>query len=128
MTFEGGFQDDLLHIDTIRDGDEVEVAFKGKCMYAGPPDHVAKLMKQLHQEVLDAGIKTLIFDVMDLSYANSSGLKIFLTVLMALNETPQDKRYQLHFRLNKSIGWQQQSFSNFSLVLPKNLTLSSELP
>lgn len=103
----------------VKDNDEgITVYFHGKINMQNPGAIFGPFFDELHQKIVDTGIKNVTADFTDLQFLNSSGLKSIIRWIMNDANLPDDKQYHIKILYNKEIGWQETSLTTFKDLVP----------
>lgn len=94
------------------------VYFHGKINMQNPGAIFGPYFDELHQKIIDAGIKNVIADFTDLQFLNSSGLKSIIRWIMNDASLDEDMQYGIKILYNKEIGWQETSLTTFKDLVP----------
>jgi hypothetical protein len=76
------------------------------------------LFDKIHKGVIASGLKKVDFDLRQLSFLNSSGIKAIAKWIMNLASAPADKKYVIRILQNKSISWQTTSLPTLTFLVP----------
>ncbi len=104
-------------------------AFDGKAMQAeltGVAEMTAArelstLLKDLHAAALRYKTKSVVVDLLQLEFMNSSCLKSFITWLKSLQELPEATRYVVQFLTDPARSWQKKSMQAVSCFAPQHV-------
>jgi hypothetical protein len=103
----------------VKDNDEgITVYFHGKINMQNPGAIFGPFFDELHQKIVDTGIKNVTADFTDLQFLNSSGLKSIIRWIMNDASLPPDNQYNIKILYNKEIGWQETSLTTFKDLVP----------
>ena len=76
-----------------------------------PNQNIGIFFRAIHTEVLAAKLSTFAVDVSELTFVNSSAIRLFIDWAMWLNQLPAAQRYLLTFVTSRHITWQVTNFS-----------------
>jgi hypothetical protein len=76
------------------------------------------LFDKVHKGAMASGLKVVNFDLKQLAFLNSSGIKGIAKWIMNLASAPADKRYVIKILQNKSIPWQVTSLPTLTFLVP----------
>jgi hypothetical protein len=76
------------------------------------------LFDAVHKGAIASGFKVVEFDLRQLAFLNSSGIKAIAKWIMILGTAPADKKYTLKILQNKAIPWQTSSLPTLTFLLP----------
>jgi hypothetical protein len=103
----------------VKDNEEgITVYFHGKINMQNPGAIFGPFFDEMHQKIVDNGIKNVTADFTDLQFLNSSGLKSIIRWIMNDANLPDDKQYNIKILYNKEIGWQETSLTTFKDLVP----------
>ena len=97
------------------------VTFSGYIDCLEPGKFMTPFLENVHDFILEKKLKSIITDITELNFFNSSGIKEFVDWILKLERLPDDQKYILKFLYSKDILWQEQSmfaltFLNIDLV------------
>jgi hypothetical protein len=96
----------------------VAVSIVGEIDMQDPSVVLDPLFAKVHKGVMDAGLKTVEFDLRQLTFLNSSGIKAIAKWIMNLATAPADKKYVIKILQNKAISWQTTSLPTLTFLVP----------
>jgi hypothetical protein len=96
----------------------VAVSIVGEIDMQDPSVILDPLFAKIHKGVMDAGLKTVEFDLRQLTFLNSSGIKAIAKWIMNLAIAPADKKYVIKILQNKAISWQTTSLPTLTFLVP----------
>lgn len=103
----------------VKDSDEgIIVYFHGKINMQNPGAIFGPYFEELHQKIIDTGIKKVTADFTDLQFLNSSGLKSIIRWIMNDAALSEDIQYFIKILYNREIGWQETSLTTFKDLVP----------
>jgi len=76
------------------------------------------LFEKIHKGVMGGGLKLVEFDLRQLTFLNSSGIKAIAKWIMNLSSAPADKKYVIKILQNKAISWQTTSLPTLTFLVP----------
>lgn len=76
------------------------------------------LFDKVHKGAMASGLKVVNFDLRQLAFLNSSGIKGIAKWIMNLASAPADKRYVIKILQNKSVPWQVTSLPTLTFLVP----------
>ena len=76
------------------------------------------LFDKIHKGVMASGLKVVDFDLRQLAFLNSSGIKAIAKWIMNLAAAPADKKYVIKILQNMSISWQTTSLPTLTFLVP----------
>jgi hypothetical protein len=95
------------------------VLFKGVIDLPDPGIVLTPYFTDVHNAVLADGYKEVIFDMSDLEYINSSGIKSIIKFVIKILTIDVSRRYQVVINYTSKKGWQPSSFKPVMLLAPK---------
>ena len=110
-------QKDTFRTLSERRGDSIVVHLKGNADIDAQ-EHLKKFLDELHQQAMQLGIRTAVFELEELYFMNSSCLSLLLRHVNAVMATPSSKAYRLVFRPNGNLRWQKRSLQALGSYAP----------
>lgn len=107
---------DELKSDTYSiwyDSDEGTIYCKGTLRLRGIPDY--QPIVELFNRVIDSGATSLVLDVAELEFLNSSGIHVLSKFIIGVR---QKKTIDMTMRCSKDIPWQGKSLKNVQRLMP----------
>jgi len=108
---------------------ETRLMIRGMIATREPNQNIGIYFRALHAEILASHVATFTVDVSELTFVNSSAIRLFIDWAMWLNQLPAAQRYRLTFVTSRHITWQVTNFSalrslvgNVVFVEPKDGT------
>jgi hypothetical protein len=111
----------LVALD-VTSPERLEVRFSGNADMEATPV-LETYLKELHDGALAERLKTVVFDIADLDFMNSSSFKCFVTWVGQILKLPDDERYQARFLSNPSLQWQRRSLEALHRFAPDVVTI-----
>jgi hypothetical protein len=96
----------------------VSVTVVGDIDMQDPSVVLDPLFAKIHQGAMGAGLKVVEFDLRQLTFLNSSGIKAIAKWIMGLAAAPADKKYVIKILQNKAIPWQTTSLPTLTFLVP----------
>jgi hypothetical protein len=96
----------------------VAVSIVGEIDMQDPSVVLDPFFAKIHKGVMDAGLKVVEFDLRQLTFLNSSGIKAIAKWIMNLSAVPADKKYVIKILQNKAISWQTTSLPTLTFLVP----------
>lgn len=84
------------------------IILSGTITCKDPAGDVGPFIRALHDAALADGLTELHVDVRELSFVNSSAIRLFIDWASWLKAAP--RRYQLRFATKRNVTWQRTSF------------------
>jgi hypothetical protein len=104
-------------IDVKDTGSGVAVSIVGDIDMQDPSLILDPLFAKIHSGAMAAGLKVVDFDLRQLTFLNSSGIKAIAKWIMNLASVPADKKYVIKILQNKSISWQTTSLPTLTFLV-----------
>jgi hypothetical protein len=105
-----------INVNDIAAG--IAVSIVGEIDMQDPSVVLDPLFDEIHKGVMASGLKTVEFDLRQLTFLNSSGIKAIAKWIMCLAGAPADKKYVIKILQNKSISWQTTSLPTLTFLVP----------
>jgi hypothetical protein len=83
-------------------------------------------LKQLHTEVARLGVQTVVVNISDLYFLNSSCLKQMVTWVKQVRESPAKRRYEIRFATNINLHWQRRTLDALMALGDGVVTLQTQ--
>ncbi len=96
---------------TTADGDDLRVKLVGSADGASV-EAMSQLFPKVHAEATSRGSKSVIVDLMELEFMNSSCIKVFVSWISTVEEMASP--YRVVFQSNPKILWQRRSLHALS--------------
>jgi len=90
---------------------ETRLAIRGTIATREPNQNIGLFFQKLHAEIIAAHLPAFFVDVTELTFVNSSAIRLFIDWAMWLNQMPVTERYRLTFITSRNITWQTTNFS-----------------
>lgn len=87
------------------------LALRGTIATREPNQNIGMFFQKLHAEIVAAKVTAFSVDVSELTFVNSSAIRLFIDWAMWLNQMPASERYRLTFITSRTITWQTTNFS-----------------
>jgi hypothetical protein len=105
-----------IEVSDIASG--VAVTIVGEIDMQDPSVILDPLFDKIHKGAMAAGLKLVNFDLRQLNFLNSSGIKAIAKWVMNLASAPADKKYVIKILQNKGISWQTTSLPTLTFLVP----------
>jgi hypothetical protein len=103
---------------------EIQVRFLGTAdMDATSPLEI--FLRRLHGEASRSRMRTVVFDVSQLGFMNSSCFKCFVSWIDLVVKLPLETRYEVHFVSNAQLQWQRRSLEALHRFAPDVVSLDA---
>ena len=90
--------------------DQFGVQLHGSSTSREPHASIQPYLRRVHEATVRQGKKTLMVDVTDLAFINSSTIRLFVDWGQWILEEPDSHRYKLVFVTSSKVKWQRTSF------------------
>ncbi|MCX8059148.1 MAG: hypothetical protein N3A58_07020 [Spirochaetes bacterium] len=90
-----------------------------------PNDNFSLHIKKINSLILERNLKEIIFDLTNLEFMNSSGIKVLVEWILRLEELPDDQRFKILFIYNPKILWQESTINTLLFLNEKLLSKKS---
>lgn len=96
----------------------VKVNFSGDIDIQNPEPIFVPFFEQIHNNIIENGIKYVELDFSKLTFLNSSGIKTLIKWITKVTPLPADKKYNFKVIANSQITWQETSLKMLSMLAP----------
>jgi hypothetical protein len=109
-------------LDTLRVAIQAPnlVRLSGTVTLREPGPVLGGFLKALHQAAVDDRLSELRLDITELTFVNSSAIRLFADWTTWLKNLPAAQRYRLTFLTSRKLTWQKSCFSAL-LVIAKDV-------
>ncbi|MGC4064805.1 MAG: hypothetical protein QM784_09205 [Polyangiaceae bacterium] len=87
------------------------LSLRGTIATREPSRSIGVYFKELHAAIIAERVRTFVVDVSELTFVNSSAIRLFIDWAMWLNQLPATARYRLTFATSRHVTWQATNFS-----------------
>ena len=87
------------------------LVIRGMIATREPNQSIGVFFQALHSTILTSHLSTFSVDVSELTFVNSSAIRLFIDWAMWINQVPAPDRYRLTFVTSRHITWQTTNFS-----------------
>ncbi len=108
---------DKVTIDVSDIASGIAVTVVGEIDMQDPSEILDPLFAKIHAGAVASGFKQVNFDLRQLNFLNSSGIKAIAKWIMNLASAPADKKYVIKIQQNKSIAWQTTSLPTLTFLV-----------
>ena len=116
-----------LVVDATTSDDTVVVRFSGNADMEATP--VLELyLKDLHAGVMRERVPTVVFDIAELDFMNSSSFKCFVSWISLVIKLGDAERYDVRFLSNPELQWQRRSLEALYRFAPDVVTIDHVSP
>ncbi|OHD08628.1 MAG: hypothetical protein A2086_16420 [Spirochaetes bacterium GWD1_27_9] len=102
---EFGVKENIVHLSGIVD-------------QRNPQEFLNIFFNRIKEEVSQEKLNEISFDITNLNFLNSSGLKALLNWIIALSKLKKEDKFKIVFLCSKEILWQKRSLMPLSLIAP----------
>lgn len=96
----------------------IKVTFSGDIDVQNPEPIFVPFFEQIHNKVIENGIKYTELDFSKLTFLNSSGIKTLIKWITKVTPLPAEKKYRFKIIANSEITWQETSLKMLSMLAP----------
>ena len=96
----------------------VKVLFNGDIDVQNPEPIFMPFFEEIHNKIIEVGIKYVELDFTKLTFLNSSGIKTLIKWITKVTPLPTDKKYRFKIIANSEITWQETSLKMLSMLAP----------
>jgi len=105
-------------------GPENRLKLAGTIATRDPAEGLAPFFRKVHQAVMEDAFRTFSLDLSELTFVNSSAIRLFIDwVTWVKNENP-GQRYKVVITMNPQITWQKTSLGVLKSVAPDVVELA----
>jgi hypothetical protein len=123
---------ELSHVEQLN-VDGVEFIPKGRCLRIRgkmtsrqPEASIQPYLKRIHEEVCRLKLASVEVDVTELSFVNSSAIRLFVDWTMWAKGTSDQPLYQLVFQAKEGITWQRMTLTALTSLAPAVVRVHSK--
>ena len=102
------------------------VQLKGVLALQDPGRVLSPFFAALHEAVQKDGLSEVSVDVRQLTFVNSSAIRLFVDWATRLSNADLAERYVVRFRTDRRITWQRTSFLVLQSLAPGAIVIDSE--
>lgn len=100
------------------DGERVVVLLRGVVDVENPDELILPVLLKLDSELNENRVPWVSFDIRELEFINSSGIKAFLQMIMKNVSRPGSGQYRISFLHNPEKKFQKKSFTSITFLAP----------
>jgi hypothetical protein len=89
-----------------------------------PGQELTGFFRSLHRDVLARGIPEFRVDVSELTFVNSSSIRLFIDWAVWIKNEPKHP-YVLRFQISRKVTWQQTAFSALASLMKEVVSVES---
>ena len=78
-----------------------------------PGEFMQPFIRELNQEIINNGIRSINLDLTNLAFLNSAGIREIVDWILMLDTLPEHQRYSIHIIYSSRYLWQESSISTF---------------
>lgn len=102
------------------------LALRGKITARDPGKDLGPFFRRVHEATKSDGLSELLVDVRELSFVNSSSIRLFVDWATWLKNESRPS-YVLRFRTDRKVTWQRTSFVALTALAKEVVTVQAEL-
>lgn len=102
------------------------VSLAGVLSIPDPRETVGVYFEALHKAALADRLTTVELDVRELTFVNSSAIRLFVDWTSRVAAEAPERRYKVHFLISRRITWQRTSFNVLRSLTPNVVELTAE--
>ncbi len=102
------------------------VHLSGVIAIPDPARVLSAFFAALHRAAASEGISEISVDVRQLTFVNSSAIRLFVDWATWVRNAPVHEAYVIRFRTDHRITWQRTSFSVLQTLAPSAIEIDSE--
>jgi hypothetical protein len=91
-----------------------------------PNPTIGAYFKKVHEQLLATKPGKFTVDLTGLTFVNSSAVRLFIDWAMWIGQAGKTPPYKLHFRIARSITWQQTNFTALQSLAPNVIEIESK--
>lgn len=93
-------------------------SISGNVNLTNPADLLEPYIMELHNKLVEEGIRKVTLDLTRLAFLNSAGIREIVNWILLVNSLPEEKRYAVHIKYSSKYLWQESSTSTFVYLNP----------
>ncbi|MBN2444737.1 MAG: hypothetical protein JXJ04_25500 [Spirochaetales bacterium] len=97
------------------------IIFSGSINHPRPQVFMEPFMDAVHDNIVEKKIKEVNFDITDLRFLNSSGIREIVDWVLKMSKLPDSEKYMINFICSKQHKWQESSITTL-IYLNQNYT------
>ncbi|HEX2678475.1 MAG TPA: hypothetical protein VHM19_17605 [Polyangiales bacterium] len=87
------------------------IRLSGVLSMRSPSETVTPFFKRIHSAAIKGGVKTLVVDLTQLRFMNSSSIRSLVDWVEWIRSEPEQRRYVLHFVTKPDATWQETTLT-----------------
>jgi hypothetical protein len=111
---------------TITVGSPNAVSMAGVLSVPDPRQTVGAYFESLHAAALADKVGSVELDVRELTFVNSSAIRLFVDWATRISALPDEQRYRVHFLTSRHVSWQRTSFHVLQTIAPRAVEVTSD--
>ena len=121
MSFENLklIQEEKFSINNKIIENNLHIIFHGSIDLPDPGIVISPFLIEVHDSIIANESKEVYFDISELSYINSSGIKAIIKFIINILPLSPKKKYKVIFQYDPQKGWQPSSFRPVTMLAPK---------
>lgn len=101
--------------------------FIGRIDLQNPNLVLAPFFNELHEKIVQNGIKEVKCDIRDLHFINSSGIKCLILWILKIPNLEQKDQYNIVFVIDNNVTWQKSSISFLTALIPDKIFITENI-
>ncbi len=101
------------------------VSLAGVLSTPDPRQTVGVFFEALHEAAVADRLSSVELDLRELTFVNSSAIRLFVDLASRINSMSPDRRYQVHFLISRQITWQRTSFNVLRSLAPESVQITA---
>lgn len=98
--------------------DDDTVIISGKLTMREPAKEIGPFLKSVHDAACKKELKVLTVDVRNLTFINSSGIRVFINWTAWIRAENEARRYRVKFLSDPGVSWQSVSLKAMQSMAP----------
>lgn len=103
-----------------------EVVMRGTIAIPDPGPSLGGFFRAMHEAAVADALAELIVDVRQLTFVNSSAIRLFVDWATWVRSMTDAERYVIRFRTDRRITWQRTSFTVLQSLARKAIAVEAE--
>ena len=97
------------------------IIFAGSINHPRPQVFMEPFISEVHDAIIEKGIKEVSLDMTDLKFLNSSGIREIVDWVLKMSKLPDSEKYKINFICSAEHKWQESSITTL-IYLNQNYT------
>jgi hypothetical protein len=99
------------------------LSLSGTIATRDPAESIVPLFRNLHNAVIEDGLRDFKIDLAELTFVNSSAIRLFVDWITWIKNEPAARQYKAVFITNPQITWQKTSLGVLKSLAPEVVVL-----